>query len=196
MRLPRTAVRPEGVRRLESARGDQIDIAAGEDGARWLAFRTPRVACILCASSGCENDTDSIQPAIGLWALQGRLDLSVFAEEVVESAPELMTGLGRQYTVSARHPVESGAYLAGPRLRFVGRVDESEGSIPDVSLDYPGSLPRDRAAAEAVLCGALAAVEMGARPEAVERALRGPGAARLLHELAAPACSIAGHPAR
>ncbi|MCA1596838.1 MAG: hypothetical protein LC772_10505 [Chloroflexi bacterium] len=135
------------------------------------------VACILgCGKEGPPENGAAALAAEAAWARvvgsENPQSTAIYSEAMMEQFPEVTSGVGRQYTVSARHPVEAGAYLAGGRIRIVGRVDSVEASLPDASIPFKPSGAAGSGDIEALLCAALAALEMGVAAESIDRAVR------------------------
>jgi UDP-N-acetylmuramoylalanine--D-glutamate ligase len=103
---------------------------------------------------------------------QCRLDIAIFGDSFAEQYPDLLQGDGRHYRFCREHPVEAGAYMAGSVMRIVGRTDPSEGSLPDLKIDTSRFVLAGAFNLNNAMAASLAALEMGAHPEAIERALR------------------------
>ena len=103
---------------------------------------------------------------------QAGADLAIFGDSFAEEFPDLLSGDGRHYRFCRTHPVESGAYMDGDTMRIVGRVDPVEGSLPDLKIDVSRFRLEGGHNRENAMAAAMAALEMGVRPEAIEKALR------------------------
>ena len=140
-----------------------------------MGFR-PRVAVVLGSAASVSvraaDDRSLAEILCRMVEWQGRPDLAIFSNGFAESHPGLLLGEGRHYRACVEHPVESGAYLDRGKLRVVGRTDASEGALPDLKIDAPQGDLADVRTVECVMAAVLAALEMGASPEAIERTLR------------------------
>ena len=142
----------------------------------WIDQFRPRVAGILNLSAEHLDRHGSLHEYAAaksrICENQSGADLAIFGDAFAEAYPDLLIGAARHYRFCSSHPVESGAYLDKDRIRIVGRVDPAEASLPDLSLDLSRFTLAGRFNRENAMAAALAALEMGARPEAIERALR------------------------
>ncbi|MDQ2731216.1 MAG: UDP-N-acetylmuramoyl-L-alanine--D-glutamate ligase [Armatimonadota bacterium] len=142
----------------------------------WIDGFRPRVAGILNLSEEHLLRHGTMQEYAAAKARiaenQSGMDLAIFGDAFAEEYPDLLRGSGRHYRFCKDHPVESGAYLDGSTIRVVGRVDPAEGSLPDLKIDLSRFTLSGAHNAENAMAAALAALEMGVRPEAIERSLR------------------------